>query len=194
MTIEIVNVTINTPVVEVVNVTVNPSGIQTVTVSVDDTATNTADILELQSDVVAHNTSINKLLDLSRNEKVAAWSGSGGKSTTGYADVPSTPTVSFNKLEATSSLFITIHLSYYALSIGACYWGVSINGTDYGVLTTFQNEVSTHQGWSKTIEITGLSAGSKSIKLRWQPATNGQSQNIDNNDNLSFLVREVLRP
>jgi hypothetical protein len=51
MTIEIVNVTINTPVVEVVNVTVNPSGVQTVTVSVDDAGTNTAAITALQSDV-----------------------------------------------------------------------------------------------------------------------------------------------
>jgi hypothetical protein len=196
MTIEIVNVTINTPVVEVVNVTVNPSGVQTVTVSVDDAGTNTADIAALavrmttaEADIVALET----LDTLMRNEKV--YSGVGNASTTSstaYVTPPLTPTntLAFTKQRADTSLLITLSVSCYATTAGGVTFGVSIGGTDYDVLIGFQNTTGTHRGWSQTKEITGLSAGAKTMIIRWK--TTG-SANMDANDYLSLHVREVLR-
>lgn len=203
MTIEIVNVTINTPVVEVVNVTVNPSGVQTVTVSVDDVGTNTedivalqADVLALESDVSAHNTSINTLNDLMRNEKVYSGFGTVGNATTStsYATPTLSPTntLSFTKLSAATSLILTLSISCFHSAQAGSNFGVSINGVDYDMQIAFHNTASTHRGWTYTKEITGLSAGAKTLLVRWK--TSSGTLSMDTNDPVSLHVKEVLRP
>jgi hypothetical protein len=194
MTIEIVNVTINTPVVEVVNVTVNPSGVQTVTVSVDDTASNTVAIAANAVAIAANTASINTLNDLMKNEKVYTGVGNAATTTsTAYGTPALTPTntLAFTKLYAGTSLLITLSASSFHSTSAGSTFGVSINGVDYDMQRAFHNTASTHRGWTLTKEITGISAGAKTLLVRWK--TDGGTLTMDSNDSVSLNVREVLR-
>jgi hypothetical protein len=195
MTIEIVNVTINTPVVEVVNVTVNPSGVQTVTVSVDDVGTNTADIAALASRMTTAEGNITIHDGVMRNEKVYQGGGSAFTTTSTIYVTPTlspTNTLAFTKQRADTSLIVTLSVSCFHSGAGVgSTFAVSIAGTDYDMQRAFHNSASTHRGWTLTKEITGLSAGAKTILIRCK--TDSGTLSMDANDSISLHVREVLR-
>jgi hypothetical protein len=97
---------------------------------------------------------------------------------TTYADFPvaadaTALQISFNKRRADTNLLVMVSAPLYFSSGGAQlkYLGLSIGGTDYDVaIAYFLTAVSTYT-LCATRSISGISAGSKTIKPRFKTAT-----------------------
>lgn len=84
-----------------------------------------------------------------------------------YVDMAANPTA-FTKRSAVSSLKIDLSLSFF-VGTGStrARFGISIDGTDYNVCEMFVTVANTIIPSSGSVVITGVSAGVKSIQLRW---------------------------
>jgi hypothetical protein len=121
----------------------------------------------------------------------AAQSDGGTTTSSSYANMPGPSSLSFTKAAASTKLVVTINTTYWTSTSGlATYIGINIGGTDYDCMKFFFNASATHVPISCTRVIPGLSAGSKTIQMRWKSAS-GTTLNQVVNDWNSITVTET---
>jgi hypothetical protein len=123
-------------------------------------------------------------------------SGNGSTTSTVYADWPGVTgaiSITATKRRADTRLFVTVNTCAYSSQVGnRVLQTVSVDGVDKADNGSFFfNEASSHRGFGWTMVLTGIAAGSHTIKLRWRTATAAQGINVDSNDFAFMDVWEV---
>lgn len=131
-----------------------------------------------------------------KNEVSARAVPTGARSTssTTYIDWPDTEvlSVSFTKLYADTDVIVEVAGSFYTgAGTPTVTFGAQINGTDYDAFRMAVNESLSHKPYTAiTAQITGLAAGTYTVKLRAKTSANSIS--ADTGDFNSMRVTEVL--
>lgn len=118
----------------------------------------------------------------------------GNTSSFTFVDMPSSPSFSFTKLYASTQTKLYVWMSasgFLGTANGWGHWGVQVSGTDYTLCSHMFNQANIRHsavpGWAY---ITGLAAGTYTVKGRWR-SPHGFLLQCNTDDWFSIHMREV---
>ncbi len=110
-----------------------------------------------------------------------------------YVDITNA-TKSFTKIgsAADSDLIVTASLSGYVTVTGTDFKvGVNVNSVDYDIIKLAFNTANTHTALpTGAVRITGLAAGTYTVKLRAQRPAGTGTLTMDSGDSVSMVIHE----
>lgn len=119
--------------------------------------------------------------------------GAGTTTSSSYADVAGSTSVSFTKLQASTAIVAAVSLNCYIT--GATNTPVSvalsINATDYEIYEYFLNDISKHYPTNGYRRVTGVAAGTYTVQVRWKRVSGSGTVTTDVNDWVSVSLQEA---
>jgi hypothetical protein len=116
----------------------------------------------------------------------------GGNSTGVYAAMPTAVNLSFTKHRADTTLIVDVFVSYFSLGgFTDGRFGIFFNAATTEVLITFLNAAGNHQGYSGSLAITGVAAGTNTYSVYWRHAT-VNAMTVNANDQINLKLTETF--
>lgn len=118
---------------------------------------------------------------------------SGTTTSSSFANIGGSTSVSFTKVDASSRLRVDLHVSCFVTGSvpDVAEFGVLINGTDYAIMKGTISAASIHKTFSGIRLIGGIAAGTYTVQARWRRVSGSGTVTGDGDDRLSFAVMEV---
>jgi len=108
-----------------------------------------------------------------------------------YANMPGTSSVTFTKSAAQTKLIISVETSMYDTVAGNVEIGVTINGSAYNCAEYAFNAVNTHETIACTTNATGIAAGSVTVQMQWKVLSGGGTLTQATSDWISLTAQET---
>ena len=116
----------------------------------------------------------------------------GGNSTATYAAMPTAVNLSFTKHRADTTLIVDVFVSYFSAAGNSDgRFGIFFNAATTEVLITFLNASLNHQGYSGSLAITGVAAGTNTYSVYWRHAT-ANAMTVNGNDQITLKLTETF--
>ncbi len=119
--------------------------------------------------------------------------GAATTSSSSYADHNSSASkVEFTKAFDATYLLIRVDFAMYSTEVNTSgKIGVSIDGTDYDVMTVYINPVSVHMATSGVVKIADIDKGTYDIAIRWKRVSGSGVLTTNNDDTICLQVMET---
>jgi hypothetical protein len=116
----------------------------------------------------------------------------GGNSTLVYAAMPTAVNLSFTKYRADTTLIVDFSVSYYGLAgYTQGRYGIFFSASTTEVLLVASNTASNHQGYSGSVAITGVAAGTNTYSVYWRHV-GANAMTVDTNDQITLKLTETF--
>lgn len=115
-----------------------------------------------------------------------------GNSTLVYAAMPTAVNLSFTKYRTDTTLVVDFSVSYYG-SAGYTQgrYGIFFSASTTEVLLVASNTASDHRGYSGSVAITGVAAGSNTYSVYWRHV-GANAMTADSNDQITLKLTETF--
>lgn len=117
----------------------------------------------------------------------------GGNSTTTYAAMPTAVNLSFTKYRADTTLIVDVSVSFLCttgVSLGR--YGIFFSASTTEVLLTANNTANDHRGYSGSVAITGVAAGTNTYSVYWRHLVPYGVMSVDSNDQITLKLTETF--